>query len=176
MDKIVLIGFSGSGKSTLGPMLAKKMNLKFIDLDSYIEQKEKLTITDIFANKGEKCFRELELNYLEKLSNKKSIIISLGGGAMMNSSIRKLIKNSFLSIYLRCSQKELYHRLKDKTDRPLLKTDKKWLLKETIKTLLARRKKYYETADIIISTTNDSKRETVTKIQKKIKNYGSHKS
>ncbi|MBO7764442.1 MAG: dephospho-CoA kinase, partial [Bacteroidales bacterium] len=64
---ISLIGFMGAGKSTIGKQLAQSIKCPFIDLDAYIEEKECETISEIFGEKGEGGFRELELNYLEDL-------------------------------------------------------------------------------------------------------------
>ena len=81
---IVLIGMMGSGKSSIGKILSKKLNLEFIDIDSKIEEKENMTISQIFETKGEEYFRKLEeiisINNL-KLQNK---VISLGGGGYIN--------------------------------------------------------------------------------------------
>ena len=89
---IVLIGMMGAGKTTIGFKLAKKLNYRFIDIDSEIEKLEKQKIIDIFNLKGESYFRRIE----EKISldnlDRNNTIISLGGGAFINDKIRKKLK------------------------------------------------------------------------------------
>ena len=97
--KIVLIGMMGSGKSTIGVLLSKKMNIKFIDLDNKIETIEKQKINQIFKLKGEKYFRNLEVETVHSLldSKEKEFILSLGGGSFLNDKVRKNVKNNSLS-------------------------------------------------------------------------------
>lgn len=79
--KVVLLGYMGSGKSTVGIKLAKKLSLPLIDLDHFIEEKEQMSIGELFQNKGEIYFRKQEMSYLEfLLSSSEAMILSLGGG------------------------------------------------------------------------------------------------
>ena len=71
-----------SGKTTIGKLLAKKIKYKHYDADRYLEEKEKTRVTNIFSERGEEHFRNLEEKYLKELSEKKGIIISTGGGAV----------------------------------------------------------------------------------------------
>ena len=81
MDNIVLCGFMGCGKSTVGKNLARKTGKKFIDMDSYIEKKAGMTVTEIFDKFGEKGFRQMEYEACKELSEMKGLIIASGGGA-----------------------------------------------------------------------------------------------
>ena len=158
---VVLTGMMGVGKSTVGKKLAKKLKLKFIDVDKIIEKKEKNSIRDIFEKKGEKYFRETEKAItLEQLKKEKSLI-ALGGGAILNTSVRKEIKNSCISFWLDLDTKTLSSRLKNVRKRPLLNKDK---LEETINRIYSDRKKIYSESDyrIKISSMN------IEKIIKKI--------
>ena len=74
LKRIYLTGFMTSGKSTLGKILANVLGWDFFDLDKEIEDQEGLRITEIFENKGEKYFREIETNKLKELSDKKLIV------------------------------------------------------------------------------------------------------
>ena len=107
--KIVLIGMMGSGKSTIGALLSKKMNIKFIDLDSKIETIEKQTISQIFKLKGEKYFRAIEAETILSLLNskEKELILSLGGGSFLNEKVRKNVKNNSLSFWLLISTRTI---------------------------------------------------------------------
>ncbi len=158
---LILTGMMGVGKSTIGKKLAKKLKLKFIDVDKIIEKKEKNSIRDIFEKKGEKYFRETEKAItLEQLKKEKSLI-ALGGGAILNTSVRKEIKNSCISFWLDLDTKTLSSRLKNVRKRPLLNKDK---LEETINRIYSDRKKIYSESDyrIKISSMN------IEKIIKKI--------
>ena len=81
----------GVGKSTIGKKLAKKLSLKFIDVDKIIEKKEKNTIKDIFEKKGEYYFRKIEKKITLQQIKKEESLIALGGGAFLNASIRTVV-------------------------------------------------------------------------------------
>lgn len=147
---VVLIGFSGSGKSTAGKILANTLGVRFVDTDREIERRTGQRITDMFAEQGEHSFRKLEREVIEELVH-EPMVVGLGGGAFMQASVRKHIQDQGISVYLRCSQKELYRRLQSVTDRPLLLQGD---LRENIKALLDKRKATYEMADHTLSVTN----------------------
>lgn len=181
-NNIYLIGFSGSGKTTIGDLLAKKLHAEFIDTDEVIVKQTKQEIAVIFAEKGEKYFRSLEEEIIQKVSHHNSFkkVISLGGGVFQNSANRKFISQHGISIYLSCSQKELYRRLKNKTDRPLLQ-NKSTIIKVTsaelrnkIRLMMQKRIINYKKADVTVSTSTKTKREIVNQIQKRLKNYAGH--
>ena len=110
----------GVGKSTVGKNLAQKLSYNFVDIDRTIESREGSTINLIFKNKSESYFRKLENEIsLEKLK-KKNTVISLGGGAFLNKSIRREIKNTSVSFWLDVDVSELIKRLKKTKKRPLL--------------------------------------------------------
>ena len=133
---IYLIGMPGCGKTTLGKRLARETNHKFIDLDSYIEKKEKKKISDIFKDNGEDYFRELESKALLSFKNKDNVIISTGGGIIKNKANKDLMNG--LCVYLSVPVGILEERTsKSKTVRPLLKT-------KTIVELYNERKDLYD--------------------------------
>ena len=145
----------GSGKSTAGKLLAKKLDMKFIDLDEVIENGEKKTIEEIFEKNGEKKFREIEHHYLKKIIHGNILVLSLGGGTPCYYQNMALIKKNGTSVYLKMSAGGLFNRLvNSKKGRPLIKnrTDKD--LRAFIETSLAERKKYYEQADYIVNAIN----------------------
>ncbi|NOY89484.1 MAG: shikimate kinase [FCB group bacterium] len=176
---IFLIGFSGSGKSTIGPKLAAKLKVKFYDTDSIIEKKLKMKTDNIFSEYGEKHFRRLEERTISDIINfkKHQKVVSLGGGAFQSRKVRNLVKKSGVVIYLSCSQKVLYQRMKNKTDRPLLRLTHKsgktalQKLKDRINQLMQKRIKNYRQANIIFSTSDKSINESVSQLNKKIIKY-----
>ncbi len=166
--KIVLLGYMASGKSIIAKELAKKMNLKWIDLDFYIEQKENLIIQDIFKIHGEIRFRTLENKYLkELLISNKSFILSLGGGTPCYANNINLIKEYSSSIFLKANILTLYERLiNEKDSRPLISNIADNKLKEFIAKHLFERNQYYNMADIIYTVDNKNINEIVNDIKK----------
>ena len=95
-ENLVFLGMMGSGKSSIGSLVAKKLNLEFIDIDKEIEKKLGISIKEIFESKGENYFRELEEKITLNKLKLNSTVISLGGGAFINQQIRKeVLKNIF---------------------------------------------------------------------------------
>ena len=134
----------GVGKSTVGKNLAQKLSYNFVDIDRTIESKEGSTINLIFKNKSESYFRKLENEIsLEKL-RKKNTVISLGGGAFLNKSIRREVKNTSVSFWLDVDVSELIKRLKKTKKRPLLYNKN---LNVTVNKIYLERKKTYSEAD-----------------------------
>jgi len=120
-NQIYLIGFMGSGKSTVGPLIAQKLDYQWVDLDTYIESTEQMTIKDLFTQYGEPYFRELETTHLKNLSQKNNIVISTGGGIVVTpQNIDFLQKEK--TIYLRWDFDTLYERIAHDLNRPLVKT------------------------------------------------------
>lgn len=162
---IFFLGYMASGKSTIGSALAEKMNFQYIDLDQYIENKERMSISELFAKKGEIYFRKIETTYLtELIANQENSIISLGGGTpCYGNNLEELLnaKNT-ITIYLKASLNELVKRLvKDKDKRPLiahLKTESEVL--EFIGKHLFERSYYYNQAAEIINV-DDKNTDTI---------------
>ncbi len=144
---LVLTGMMGVGKSTIGKNLAQKLSYNFVDIDRTIESREGSSINLIFKNKSESYFRKLENEIsLEKLK-KKNTVISLGGGAFLNKSIRREIKNTSVSFWLDVDVSELIKRLKKTKKRPLLYNKN---LNVTVNKIYLERKKTYSEADFRI--------------------------
>ena len=137
----------GVGKSTVGKNLAQKLSYNFVDIDRTIESREGSTINLIFKNKSESYFRKLENEIsLEKLK-KKNTVVSLGGGAFLNKSIRREVKNTSVSFWLDVDVSELIKRLKKTRKRPLLYNKN---LNVTVNKIYLERKKTYSEADFRI--------------------------
>lgn len=145
---IILIGFMGSGKTTIGIRLAKELNYTFLDLDQYIEKKNKSSISDIFANFGETYFREEETKAIQDLQSFEGKLIATGGGSILREENRLLLKKMGIVIYLEADQTHIYANVKEETHRPLLQISDPV---EKIEEMLQARKKYYEqTADFTV--------------------------
>ena len=154
--KIVLLGYMASGKSAVGTILANQLEFQFIDLDSFIEENEKMTISEIFKEKGEIYFRIKEGEYLIMLLNlKNNCVISLGGGTPCYGNNMEIIKNLSISFYLKASINTIFERLEGETsERPLVATIGKENLKEYIAKHLFERNLFYEKATHTILVDN----------------------
>ena len=158
----------GVGKSTLGKIVAKKLDLKFVDTDLNIEKNCSMKIWEIFKNKGEDFFRfEEEKEALECLK-KNNTVIALGGGAFMNKNIRSLILKNSLSFWLDLNLNIINKRVKWSKKRPLLNQKKE---EEIIKKLYSERKNIYKLAKYKINCNKLSKAVIAKKIILFYENY-----
>lgn len=173
MNNIYLTGFMASGKSTLGPILANTIGFEFADIDKEIEKKINKKVNEIFKDFGEKYFRDLEKEIITLNSEKKNVVVSLGGGAINNDENLSIIKKSGILIFLNASPESIYHRLKYKKDRPAFlfedfENPTKEMFLSKINALFEARKKYYSQADLTFQTDNISIGKTVDLIVKKL--------
>ncbi len=151
----------GVGKSTIGKNLAKKLNYKFVDVDKLIEAQEGLSINLIFKNKSESYFRKIENDITLSELKKENTVISLGGGAFLNNSIRRNTKKFSVSFWLDVPIYELIKRLKKSSQRPLLFNKN---ISETVKKIYFDRKKIYNEADFKIKCRSLKSDQIVSKI------------
>ena len=158
---LVLLGMMAVGKTTLGKIVAKKQELKFIDIDASIEKKNSMTIKEIFKKKGEKFFRMEEEKEVLKSLEKNNCVIALGGGAFMNKTVRENILKNAISIWLSVDIKTLNQRIKWNRKRPLLKEENN---QKKITELYAERKNIYKLANHQIACGNLSKKNIAEKI------------
>ena len=149
-----------AGKTTLGKIVAQRQNMKFVDTDSIIENKNSMSISEIFEKKGEKFFREFEEKITLKVLKKKETIVSLGGGAFMNKKIREEIRKNHFSFWLKWDPKTLIKRIQNNTKRPIaIKSSTSELLD-----LIKKRSKVYSRSKYKINCEQLSKNEIVNKI------------
>ncbi len=160
---LILTGMMGVGKSTTGKSLANRLSFFFVDIDKVIEIKEGSSINLIFKNKGETYFRKLENDITLVELKKKNRVISLGGGAFLNKSIRRTVKNTAVSFWLDVGTEELIKRLKKSRKRPLLY---KKNISETVSKIYLERKRTYNEADFRIKCNFLSTEDIVKKILK----------
>jgi shikimate kinase len=107
---IVLIGYRGSGKTTVGRLLASRLDKPFADADDLIVRHSGKSIRDIFADGGEKLFRELEMAAVAELAARADGVIAVGGGAIMREENRQVLGRHKI-VYLRCEAPELFRRI-----------------------------------------------------------------
>lgn len=142
----------GSGKTSVAKNLGERLNLKVIEMDDLILKKSKrISITEIFLKDGEEHFRALETKIAGEISRLENVIVSTGGGVVMNKiNINKLRMNGKI-IFLKTSFLEIKKRLKNINNRPLFKNRKK-----TKNLFVFRQKLYEEFADLIVNTDDKS--------------------
>ncbi len=166
MKNIALIGYMGSGKSTLGKILSESHNIPLVDLDSFIEKSEGMTISDIFRLKGEIFFRKIECKYLQELAFRSDkFILSVGGGTPVYGSNMEILSKSFTTVYLRANVPTLYTRLsKNKNSRPLIQSVSDENLAEFIGKHLFERSPFYEKSEILIDVNNKSLQDSILEL------------
>ena len=165
---ICIMGLMGSGKSIIGKDLSKYLNLNFYDTDKEIELKTNKKISEIFEEKGELYFRDIEEKVCIEILTNDNCVISLGGGSIISKKIRKIIKKNSYSIYLQFTLNNLLNRLKFSKKRPLLNNNSN--NSEIMRKLLKDRQKYYEKADLIINNNGD-KFQTLNQIKSQLNIY-----
>lgn len=173
MNHIILIGFMGSGKTSVGQHLAKSLNLPFLDTDEQIERRSGMKITDIFAQYGERYFRDLETETVKKLAeDPQRKVISVGGGLPVEEKNQPYLKKMGSVVFLEARQDTLVARLEGDTTRPMLKGGN---LRERIQTLMAHRQEAYDkVADFHIQTDERNFDEIVKEIEQQIHMGGRH--
>ena len=112
-------GFMGTGKSTIGPLLAERLKVRFVDLDAFIEEAEGVSVSEIFRQRGEGAFRQLETSALESLSKLRPLVLALGGGTLHECGWRELLRE--FDVVVLCASWDVIRRriADDEGARPL---------------------------------------------------------
>ncbi len=160
---IILIGFMGTGKTVVGSVLAKHLGRNYIDTDKEIELLEGTSINEIFLNKGEEYFRQVEMDVLNsRIDSNIPLVISTGGGIVLSEDNRIRMQDS-LVILLQATPEVIYNRIKEDASRPLLNNGINLLTQ--ISDLLEHREKIYkQTSNFIIDTDKKEVEEIVSEI------------
>lgn len=153
-QNIALIGFRGSGKTTIGRLLAARLNLAFVDTDAMIVEQTGKSIADVFASEGEAAFRQYERDVVHQVVQQSGVVVSVGGGAVMDQVNAALLKEHCFVVWLRAPASVLHERITadcaSAANRPRL-TDLDDL--HEVESLLARRQPVYEAlADWAVDT------------------------
>ena len=152
---IVLVGLMGAGKTVIGRMLAKRLNLPFVDADHEIEAAAGMSVRDIFAEHGEAYFRSGERKVIKRLLKTGPQVLATGGGAMMNKTTRQAIAERGITLWLKADLDILMERVSRKSNRPLLQTDDP---RAVMKKLLDERYPIYGQSDVQVVSRNVQKR------------------
>jgi shikimate kinase len=146
---LILTGFMGTGKSSVGKIVAKMTGRRYMDLDRIIVERTGRTITEIFDNDGESCFRKEETEALRETIQASDLVLSTGGGAVLAGENRALMRGAGAVVNLTASPEVILKRIESCEQRPLLR-DRKTVA--DIARMLAEREQCYAEADIRIDT------------------------
>lgn len=158
--RLIFVGAPGSGKTTIGKKVSEKLQVEFIDIDNEIEMDEKISISEIFIQKGEDYFRKLEKEKIAKLLNEFNGVLSLGGGAVLNEETRQALSIAPV-VWLTASAQEASNRVGLGASRPVLMGN---VRSKLVKLLEERTPMYEEVADWQIDTTDKSIEEVVNEV------------
>jgi shikimate kinase len=172
---IYLIGFMGSGKSSTGRKIASSLRWQFADTDKIVEEQEGATVTELFEQKGEEYFRKAETRALRTVSERSRTVIACGGGTPCSDENMKIMKSTGVIVYLKMPAEALASRLlKSKTKRPLLQGAGETGMTERVRDLLNRRSEWYEQADKVLDSMNDTVEEMTSVIAGLVRSRGAY--
>lgn len=146
---IVLVGIMGCGKSTVGKRLAHRLGLDFVDADSEIERAANMTVSEIFAEHGERYFRSGEERVIARLLREGPQVLATGGGAFMSAATRAEIDEHGLAIWLKVDFDTVMARVRRRATRPLLQNADP---EGTMRNLLAEREPVYAKAALTVTS------------------------
>jgi len=156
--QIVMVGLMGAGKSAIGRRLASRLGMPFLDADGEIEAAAGMTVSDIFKTHGEAEFRKGELKVMTRLLDGSPKILATGGGAFMDDTVRGLIKENAVSVWLKADLDTLVERTSRRNHRPILKQDDP---RQILAQLIDERYPVYAQSDITVESTDCPPEETV---------------
>lgn len=160
---LVMVGLMGAGKTKIGGMLAKALDLPFVDADQEIEAAAGCSVADIFETHGEPAFRDLERKVLARLLSDELKVIAPGGGAVMNDETAALVWGKSISIWLKADLDVLVERTSRNTKRPLLKNGDP---REILAGLIEKRHPVYQKASLTVDTDSAEVEHTLQKLLK----------
>ena len=164
MRSVVLVGFMGVGKTAVGKMLAQRLDVKFIDLDTLIEERLGMTISEMFDRFGEPYFRGVEKEAIVDLPKGEDSIVAAGGGAVLDRENVVNLRQIGPLIHLSARPEVIAERIKGQYHRPLFEAAQR---EEQVKRLLEERRPYYAQADYEIDTSDL----TVAEVAERIESY-----
>ncbi len=149
---IVFVGMMGAGKTAVGRAVASRLGVRFADSDDELERASGMTIPEIFSEKGEQVFRDLEARMIESLLTGKPIVLSVGGGGFVSATNRRNIMQGGFSVWIDADPDTIWDRVQRKGGRPLLDVDDPF---SELKRLYRVRRPIYAQADISVRSRND---------------------
>ncbi|MCY3875268.1 MAG: shikimate kinase [Rhodobacteraceae bacterium] len=149
---IVFVGMMGVGKTAVGRAVAGRLGVRFADSDNELERASGMTIPEIFSERGEQVFRDLETRVIESLLMGEPIVLSVGGGAFVSDANRRNIMQRGFSVWIDADPDTIWDRVQRKGGRPLLEVDDPY---SELKQLYRMRRPIYAKADVSVRSRND---------------------
>ena len=168
---LYLVGYAGSGKSSLGKRLARRLRLRFVDTDKFVELSEGATVADIFHYGGEEYFRRTERNAVESLySEGENMVVATGGGLPTWGDNMEWLNDHGLTIYLRRSPEQILSRMSayGREKRPMFRGKSDEELLAFMRAQMTERENFYAKAHISVDCTPISDDEAVEVIVKEL--------
>ena len=157
--RLLLVGMMGSGKTTVGHLAAARLGWPHLDSDAEVEEATGQTVPEIFVNQGERAFRAAETEALVRALGVEPVVVSVAGGAVLDSQNRRLIRKSGTVVWLRADVETLAERVGDGAGRPLLDGDTERALAELD---AVRRLLYAELADEVVDVDDKTPEQVAT--------------
>ena len=167
MDNLVLVGFSCSGKTTLGRNMARRLHMRFVDSDRFIEDVTGRSIPDIFREDGEAAFRAIEREAIAQIAAERRQVVSTGGGAFVDPANRDALRNGNLVVHLQVRPETVVDRLRNSRSgrpRPLLESEDPLA---RVMELMEARKEAYTAAHVTIGVDGRSRYELVGELTRR---------
>ena len=158
MRSIYLCGFMGCGKSHIGRLLAREKGMPFVDLDSYIVEKEGHSIPEIFEQRGEPYFRQLEADCIRELDS--GYVVATGGGALINENTAEFANSHGITVFLDAEFELCYGRIRNDTNRPLVVNN----TEEQLREIFEKRRVIYKKHSRITARVTGVEEETLKNI------------
>lgn len=158
MKAIILVGYMCVGKTTVGRHLAKKLNCSFYDLDWYIEERFRKKIPQIFSERGEDAFRDLERRMLHEVAEFENVVVSCGGGTPCFFDNMDYMNSVATTIFIKAKPETILEHLKiSKSERPLLNGKTPEELQTYITEQLQLREPFYQKAqyEVLVNVLNN---------------------
>ena len=169
MRSIILIGYMGAGKTTVGRVLAQRLGRTFYDLDWYIESRYRQSVAQIFSERGEEAFRQMEREMLHEAAAFEDVVLSCGGGTPCFFDNIDYMNEVGQTVYLRCTPETLaVHLRMGKSVRPLLQGKTPEELEQYIRESLEARSPFYEKAQYVVDVPVLGSKERVSDLSDRI--------
>lgn len=165
---VVLVGLMGAGKTKVGGVLARMLQIPFVDSDLEVERVAGMAVSDVFELYGESAFRDCEAKVIARLLRGQVQVIATGGGAFMNDTTRALVKNEAVSIWMRADIDTLLERTAQSGRRPLLQTDDP---RAVLQRLMDLRYPVYAQADITVDSAAQTPQEMARHMMDALRDY-----
>ncbi len=165
---LVLVGYMGSGKTSVGRRVAQRLGYGYLDTDHFIEQEMGCSISQLFDEKGETFFRQIESRIAAQLHKLDNHVIATGGGILTRDGNLEALTQAGVTIFLNADPEDIYDRLQRDTRRPKLREGD---LQETVTRMLEERMERYRQCSIIIDTKGKSVNRVAGKVIEEVAGF-----